>query len=162
MRWRTRAAHTGPASGSAQPTCACVRAEATSSNVQQPVRAHVERQLLEQAIDQAGTVLVQKGDEADGALLRLASGKRLGLRVLELAAQRLVLALGGLDDLAVQLLQVVLHAADGRTRHRFERGVNLLDVLGEILGPSLEQLRELGDRRLEPWWELRFEELVQR
>src|SRR5688572_29856501 len=75
-----------------------------------PVGSCIDWQFCIQAIDQCRTVLVQKVHEPDGALLRLAAWKGLRSRVLELAPQRLVLAFGGLDDLPMELLQIILHS----------------------------------------------------
>src|ERR1700722_42431 len=59
-----------------------------------PVAPEVERQLLVQAFDERGAVLVQERQEADGAFLGVAAGKGERPRVHELPAQRFVAALG--------------------------------------------------------------------
>ena len=55
-----------------------------------PVRAHLERERLVQAIDEARATFVEKGNEPDLALLRMAAGKHLRAGVVVLAAERLV------------------------------------------------------------------------
>src|SRR6186713_1413551 len=74
-----------------------------------PVGARVDRRLLTQPLDQRRAVLVEEVDEPEDALLLRPAGEGLRLCVLELPSQRVVLALGRLDDLGVQLLEVVLH-----------------------------------------------------
>ena len=79
----------------------------------------------------AGPYLLRNEIDADGAFLRVAARKRLRLGVLELPPQRVVLPLGGLQDLGLQLLDVVLHAAERRPVGAFERGVDRRDLAGQ-------------------------------
>src|SRR5262245_40539100 len=84
-----------------------------------PVHAEVEGQVVEETVHEQGTVDVEEIDEPDLTLLRVPGGERLCLGVPELAPQRVVLPLGGLDDLVVQLLQVLLHPAQRGARGPF-------------------------------------------
>src|SRR5262245_33624863 len=90
-----------------------------------PVSSGVRWQFCIQAIDQRRTVLVQEVHEADRAFLRFAAWEGLRPCVLKLAAQCFILALGGLDDLAMQLLQVVLHSRQRGPRRAFQRRIDL-------------------------------------
>ena len=88
------------------------------------VDAEVERQLLGQPVDERRAVLVQEVDHADLALLRVPARKRLRLRVLELPPQRLVLALGRLDDLGCSFLRSSCIRPERRARGALERRVD--------------------------------------
>src|SRR5262245_58603522 len=96
-----------------------------SSTSQNLVNPRVARQGVAQALDQRRAVSVQEVDEPDLALLWLSAGERLSLRVMELAPQRVVLALGGLNDLRLQFPEIVLHprerGACGALERRIER-----------------------------------------
>ena len=70
----------------------------------------IERKLVVEAFDERRAVLVQERDESDRAFLRVAAGEGERARVHELPAERFVAALRRLDHLAVERLQVVLHA----------------------------------------------------
>ena len=89
--------------------------------------SHVERQLVGQAIDEGGPVLVQEGHKSDGPLLRVTARKGERTQVDELPAQSFVAALGRLDCLPVQRLQIVLHPSERRSRGAFERSVQHRD-----------------------------------
>src|SRR2546429_9541011 len=67
--------------------------------------SQVEGELLVQPFYERGPVLIEEGYEADRALLRVATGEGQRAGANELAPQRLVAALGRLDDLAVQRLR---------------------------------------------------------
>src|SRR5206468_9859812 len=105
--------------------------------------SQVEGELLVQPFYERGPVLIEEGYEADRALLRVATGEGQRAGANELAPQRLVAALGRLDDLAVQRLEIVLHAGERRSRGAFERrieGGDRFDELGRAAcrarGPS--------------------------
>src|ERR1051325_3357391 len=76
-----------------------------------PVRPHVQRQLLLEPFDERLSVLVQEPDERDRPLLRVAVGERQRAGALELAPQRLVLLLGGLNRLALKRFEIFLNLA---------------------------------------------------
>ena len=69
------------------------------------------------------------------AFLRVALGEGEGLRALELAAQRFILALRRLNDLVVQRVHLVLQLAQSRLHRAFER-----DALAALL-PQAEPSR---------------------
>src|SRR5678815_1683525 len=92
------------------------------------MRVHVERDLFAQTVDEAGAVLVQEGHEADLTFLRVSARKGESPGMVILASQGVVLALCGLNDLAVQLLQIVLHARQRRTGGAFQCGIDLRDL----------------------------------
>ena len=96
----------------------------------------VERKFLIQAIDQRWTVLIQEGQETDGAFLGVAAGEGERPGVDELPAQRFVAALGRLDHLAVQRLEIALHPLQRRARRAFERWIEC--------GHRRNQARHLG------------------
>src|SRR5262249_23491552 len=88
-----------------------------------PVPPHVEGELLVEPIDERRAVLIEERDEPDRPFLRVAAGERQHPRVHELTAQRLVAPLGRLNHLAVQRLQIVLHASERRSRRALERRI---------------------------------------
>src|SRR4029450_2494190 len=112
-------------------------------------------------IDKRWAVFIEKRDEADASLLRLSSGERLSLRMVKLTSKRLVLALGGLDDLGVELFEGVLQAAGCRARRALERRIDLGDTRGELLHPILQEAVDVLHRRVDVRRQLRREELVQ-
>src|SRR5216117_835666 len=91
-----------------------------------PMTPQVQRQLLVETLDESRTVLIQEGDEADGAFLRVPVGEGERARVHELAAQRLVAPLRRLNHLAVKRLQVAPHPLERGARRPFERGIERL------------------------------------
>src|SRR5687768_12824441 len=95
----------------------------------------IEWQFVTQSIDQSGTVLIQEVNKPDLPLLWLSARERLRLRMPELTAQRLVFPLRRLNDLALKFLEVVLHAAEGRSRRGLERRVHLRYRHGQRVHP---------------------------
>src|SRR6185436_4235020 len=104
-----------------------------------PVHAEIEGQVVEETVHEWGTVDVEEIDEPDLTLLRVPGGEGLRLGVPELAPQRVVLPLGGLDDLVVQLLQVLLHAPKRGARGPFERRIDLPDFGGQLREPLVHR-----------------------
>src|SRR5262245_22244720 len=101
----------------------------------------VERQLVREAIDQGGSVLIEKRDEPDRALLRMAVRKCQRTRPGELASEGVVAALGSLNHLAAQRLQVVLHPAERRLCGALERGIDGCDGVDEWTHAGFEPVR---------------------
>src|SRR5262245_53621787 len=89
-------------------------------NGDNPVRPHVERQFLPEPFDERLSVLVQEPHERDRPLLRVPVGESQRARALELATQRVVLFLRGLNRLALKVLEVLLHLAQCIPRRAFE------------------------------------------
>ena len=90
-----------------------------------PSAAHVERQLVVEAIDERRAVRLRKDTKPIVRSCGWPSGNACA-RADELAPQGLVAPLGGVDDLVVQRLQVVLHPA--------ERGLRRAASVGSIAG----------------------------
>src|SRR5262245_48139695 len=114
-----------------------------------PVAPEIERELLVQTIDKHRAVLVQKRDEADRPLLRVAAGEGERSRVHELPPQRFVAPLRGLNHLAVQRLQVALHPLERRSRRAFERGIERRDRLNQARHLRLDGPRRARKRILD-------------
>src|SRR5688500_3307025 len=98
-------------------TSRCARASrlywsSSSSNRQDVMVTHGERQLLQEAIHQCRPVAVEEPHETDLAFLRVALREGEGLRALELAPQRFIAPLRRLNDLVVQRLHFVLQLAE--------------------------------------------------
>src|SRR3954469_21327435 len=83
----------------------------------------IERQLLVQSIDERRAVRVEEREKPDRALLRMAAGEGERSRMDELTPQGFVAALGRLNHLAVQVLQVPLHPLERRSGGPFERRI---------------------------------------
>ena len=81
--------------------------------------------------------------------------------MVELTSQRFVLALGGVDDFRVQLLQIVLHAPEGRACGALEGGVDMGGAGGQLLHPILQHAGDVLHRRIDVGRQLRREQLVQ-
>src|SRR6185503_11116918 len=127
-----------------------------------PVTTEVERQLFVQTIDERRAVLVEERDEPDGPLLGVAAreGERAGVD--ELAAQRFVAALGGLNHLAVERLQITLHPLERRAGGAFERRIQCRQRLDEPRHLRVDRLGRCDERLVNDRWNLCLEQLVQR
>src|SRR6266545_7574675 len=119
------------------------------------------RQLLFEDFNQRGAVAVQQVDEADRALLRMPVREGLRARADELAPQRVILALRGLDDLAVQRLQFVRHLADGGFHRAFQYRIDAGHHRGERAHALADHALRLVERRFDRRRQLRFEQAVQ-
>src|SRR5215510_1222066 len=135
--------------------------DASSSDSDDRMGARVEGKITAQSIDECGTVLVEKIYETDDTLLGLATGERLTPGMTKLPAQGVILALGRLDDLAVELFEVVLHPSQRRSRCPFERRIDDLHVLRQTVHPLLNRARRLVERGIHRRRQLRLEHLVQ-
>src|SRR5204863_8088374 len=89
--------------------CALVGPLPGALNCDNPVRPHVQRQLLLEPFDERLSVLVQEPDERDRPLLRVAVGESQRAGALELAPQRLVLLLRRLNRLALERFEIFLN-----------------------------------------------------
>src|SRR5262245_11176105 len=94
------------------------------SDCHDPMRTRVEGEIAAQSIDKGRSVLIQKVYETDHPLLWLAAGECLLLGMTKLSTEGFIFAFGGLDDLAVELLQIVLHPRQRRPGGSFERRVD--------------------------------------
>src|SRR5439155_21242479 len=122
----------------------------------------IERQLFVQTIDERRAVLVQERDEADRPLLRVAAGKGERSCVNELPPQRFIAPLRGLNHLAVQRLQIALHALERGARRSLERRVERRDRLNQDRHLRVDGLLRARERVLDDLGNLRFEQLVER
>src|SRR5262249_34926360 len=134
---------------------------ASFSDGDDPMGARVEGKIAAQSIDECRTVLVEEVYETDDTFLGLAAWKRLTPGMTKLPAQRLVFALGCLDDLAVELFEVVLHPSQRGSRRSFECGIDHLHVLRQTVHPLLDRALRLLERGVHRGRQLRFEHLVQ-
>src|SRR5262249_1148537 len=129
---------------------ASTRVSVNRSDRDNPVPAELGRQLVVQPVGERRPVLVQEPDKADGAFLRVSARKHQGADAHELAAQRFVAALGRLNHLAAQRLDVVLHAAQRGTGCTFERRIERREGRGEtchaLFDGALETLERFVDR----------------
>src|SRR5262249_54769602 len=123
-----------------------------------PMPSQVEGELLVQPFYERRPVLIEEGDEADRALLRVAAGagQRAGMH--ELTPQRFVAPLRCLDHLAVQRLQIVLHAAERRSGGAFERRIEGGDGLDQPMHLFFNRLRRGGKRFFDDRWNLRAQQ----
>src|SRR5436309_1865827 len=106
-----------------------------------PVIPQIERQFFVESFDERRSVLVQKGDEANRPFLRVPVGEGERARVNELPAQRFVAALRSLNQLAVERLQIVLHAPERRARRALERRIECGNRGDEAIHLRLDRTR---------------------
>src|SRR3954464_4667767 len=92
--------------------------------------ADVERQHVEQTVDDPRTETREEVDDRERAFLRMAVRKRLRLRARELTPERFVTALRRVDRFVVERVQIVLHFPEGRTRRPRQRWVERGQRLG--------------------------------
>ncbi len=83
-------------------------------------------------------------------------------RALELAAQRVVAPLRGLNRFALQVLEVVLHPAQRVFRRAFERGIERGQRRDDPAHLFVDDATGRGQRFLDLRWNLRLQQLVQR
>src|SRR5262245_12051736 len=102
-----------------------------------PMCSRVEGELAAQSIDKGRSVLIQKVYETDHPLLWLAAGDCLLLGMTKLSAEGFIFAFSGLDDLAVELLQIVLHPRQRRPGGSLQRGVDEQNFTSHAIEPLL-------------------------
>ena len=112
--------------------------------------------------DQRRTVAVEEEHHSQRSLLRMSVWKDLSLRAAELSPERFVTLLGGLDHLAAQALQVVLHPAErclcGTGKGRIDLRHHRHDPLHRLPRGSLGIAQRLFNRSRQ----LRLEQPVER
>src|SRR5215471_14667360 len=96
-----------------------------------PVMPGIERELRLQPIDERRSVLIQKGDESDRALLLVSLRERKSPRPRVLTPERLVAAFRGLNHLVVKGREIVLHASKRRLCGTLQRRIKRWNRLNQ-------------------------------
>ena len=114
----------------------------------------VKRQPFEQPVGQGWTVAIQEEDNSQATFLRMAMGEGLCLRARELAAQRLVPFLGGMNHLRLQTAKLVFHLAENRLRRAAERWIEGGHRVDDALHAPPNRVLSAGHRLIDRLREL--------